>query len=284
MNYLQQDYVDLFALHGLNSKERIDFALRPGGCLEAALKLKEEGRIKHLGFSTHGSTKDIVKIINTGQFDYVNLHWYFTNQLNEPAIEAASQQDMGIFIISPSDKGGHLYKPPQKLVDLCAPLHPMAFNDLFCLADPRVHTLSCGAAEPSNFDIHIEAVEQLDDVSATIAPALNRILHEVENICGPDWYDTWHQGIPDWNELPQQINVKDIARLWTWAKAIDLTEFGRWRYNMMSAEDIWVPGNPVVDFNDSEMRNALQASSDPDKLISILHQSRELFAKTANKE
>ena len=78
--------------------------------------------------------------------------------------------------------------------------------------------------------------------------------------------------------------MKDIARLWTWAKAIDLTEFGRWRYNMMSAEDIWVPGNPVVDFNDSEMRNALQASSDPDKLISILHESRELFAKTANKE
>ncbi|MDG2168459.1 MAG: aldo/keto reductase [Opitutales bacterium] len=279
LNYLQQDYADLFALHGLNSEERIDFALRPGGCLEAALKLKEEGRIKHLGFSTHGSTKDIVKIINTGQFDYVNLHWYFTNQLNEAAIEAATQQDMGVFIISPSDKGGHLYKPPQKLVDLCAPLHPMAFNDLFCLADPRVHTLSCGAAEPSNFDIHIEAAEQLDDASATIAPALSRILEEVKKIGGPDWYDTWYHGIPDWNELPQKINVKDIVRLWTWAKAIDIVGFGRWRYNMMSEDDIWVPGNPVVDFDKTEMLTHLKGNPYSEKLIEILHESRELFAK-----
>ena len=42
-------------------------------------------------------------------------------------------RDMGVFIISPSDKGGMLYKPPARLVDLCQPLHPLVFNVLFCL-------------------------------------------------------------------------------------------------------------------------------------------------------
>ncbi len=278
MNYLQQDYVDLFAIHGLNATERIDWTLRPGGCLEAALRLKEQGRIKHLGFSTHASTHEIVDIINTGAFDYINLHWYFINQLNEPAIEAAHKQDMGVFIISPNDKGGQLYKPPQKLVDLCAPLPPMAFNDLFCLSDPRVHTLSCGAAEPSNFDLHIEAVEQLEEADTIIAPILERILSEVNSI-EPDWYHTWHQGIPDWRELPAKINVRGAVRLWTWTKSIDLIDFARWRYNMMSADSLWIPGNPVVDFDDQEMRTALQASPYADKLIGILHEARELFAK-----
>jgi len=40
-------------------------------------------------------------------------------------IEAAKRQDMGVFIISPTDKGGQLFKPPKKLADACAPLSPM---------------------------------------------------------------------------------------------------------------------------------------------------------------
>ena len=57
--------------------------------------------------------------MNTGEFDYFNVHWYFVNDLNWPAVEAAHRLDMGVFIISPNDKGGKLYEPPKKLVD-CA--------------------------------------------------------------------------------------------------------------------------------------------------------------------
>ena len=45
---------------------------------------------------------------------------------NFPAIEAATKHDMGVFIISPNDKGGMLYKPPQKLADATAPLTPVS--------------------------------------------------------------------------------------------------------------------------------------------------------------
>jgi predicted aldo/keto reductase-like oxidoreductase len=44
---------------------------------------------------------------------------------NWSVIEAAKRQDMGVFIISPTDKGGQLFKPPKKLADACAPLSPM---------------------------------------------------------------------------------------------------------------------------------------------------------------
>ena len=45
---------------------------------------------------------------------------------NFPAIEAATKHDMGVFIISPNDKGGMLYKPPQKFADATAPLSPVS--------------------------------------------------------------------------------------------------------------------------------------------------------------
>ena len=92
----------------------------------------------------------------------MNLHWYFVNDFNWPAIEAATKHDMGVFIISPNDKGGKLYEPPAKLRELCAPLSPMQFNDLYCLARPQVHTLSIGAARPADFDEHIAALAHYD--------------------------------------------------------------------------------------------------------------------------
>ena len=44
------------------------------------------------------------------------------------AVQAARRKDMGVFIISPNDKGGKLYDPPPRLVKLCAPLSPMSRN------------------------------------------------------------------------------------------------------------------------------------------------------------
>jgi predicted aldo/keto reductase-like oxidoreductase len=279
MAYLQQETVDLFSLHGLNNRKRIELAMRPGGCLEAALKLKEQGRVKHIGFSTHAATHEIIELIDSGAFEYLNLHWYFTNQLNTPAIEAAARQDMGVFIISPNDKGGQLYNPPQKLIDLCDPLHPMAFNDLFCLSNPHVHTLSCGAAKPSDFELHVETVKNMDNHNELVMEIVEKIKHEVSQIMGPDWYQNWHMGIPDWRELPHSINVKDIVRMWTWAKSIDLVDFGTWRYNMLSADDVWILGNPVKKFDKKLMLQKLSNSPYAEKIIEILHDAHSLFAK-----
>ncbi len=149
---LKLDYVDLLALHGINTPSLLHDSIRPGGCMEVARQLQAQGKVRFIGFSTHGSTDTIMQAIETNQFDYVNLHWYYINQLNWPAIEAAQQRDMGVLIISPSDKGGLLYKPPQKLVELCQPLSPMVFNNLFCLSRFQVHTLSLGASRPTDFD------------------------------------------------------------------------------------------------------------------------------------
>ena len=66
-----------------------------------------------------------------GGFDYVNLHWYWIFQKNWPAIEEATRRDMGVFIISPADKGGKLYEPPEKLVKLCEPWPPLVQDEVF---------------------------------------------------------------------------------------------------------------------------------------------------------
>lgn len=95
MKYLRLDYVDLLSLHGVNNRQLLDWSVRKGGCVEAARQLQREGRIRHLGFSTHATEDIVLAAVETGEFDYVNLHWYFVNDLNWPAVAAAARRDMG---------------------------------------------------------------------------------------------------------------------------------------------------------------------------------------------
>ena len=257
---LQLDYVDLLGLHGINNPDTLDYSLRPGGCLEVARQLQAAGRVKHIGFSTHAPLVIILQAIETGQFDYVNLHWYYINQLNWSAIEAATQQDMGVFIISPSNKGGLLYQPSQRLIDLCAPLSPMVFNDLFCLSHPQIHTLSLGAARPDDFAEHMKTLELLDRADELLPPILQRLEQAAIERLGEDWLRTWHLGLPTPEQTPGQINVPVILWLRNLALAYDMLDYGKMRYNLLGNGGHWFAGKRADSIDPTILPTALSSA------------------------
>ena len=278
MRYLRLNHVDLFSLHGINNDEILNWALRPGGCLAQARQFQKEGRCRFIGFSTHGTARIISAAINTGEFDYVNLHWYFVNPLNWSCIKDATRHDMGVFIISPNDKGGKLQEPVPKLTELCRPLTPMQFNDLYCLARPQVHTLSCGVAKPTDFDEHIRALDFYDKIPATIAPIEARLHAELKRVHGSDWYEHWMVGLPDFENAPGRINIVEILRLWTYAKALDLVPWGKMRYNLLSGGGgHWFPGEMAKEINEPVLRAALAGSPFAEKIPDILHEAHALL-------
>ncbi len=286
------EYVDLLGLHGVNTAEVLDYTLRPGGCLDVVRKFQAQGRVRFIGFSTHGPTEVILQAIRSDQFDYVNLHWYYFNQNNWPAIEAATQHDMGVFIISPSDKGGRLYEPSQRLVDLCAPLSPIVFNDLFCLSHSQVHTLSVGAARPQDFDEHLRAIALLDRAEDYLGETVLRledaaIARLTERFGDAEfaeqWYRTWAIGLPRWHETPGQVNIPIMLWLWNLVIAYDMVEFGRARYNLLGNGGHWFPGQRLPEDVQLDFRDCLRSSLHGQHIPELLTEAHRLLSSKAVK-
>jgi predicted aldo/keto reductase-like oxidoreductase len=281
LDRLQLDYVDLLAIHGVNNDETLEKSIRPGGCLAAARRLQKMGKAKHIGFSTHGPVDVITRAINhpnDGGFDYVNLHWYYIFERNWSCIEAATQKDMGVFIISPSDKGGKLYEPSDKLRELCSPLHPITFNDLWCLRQQKVHTLSVGAARPSDFNEHVDAVPYLDDIDSAIGEIEQRLAAAFTDAIEPELRNPFDGSLPDFDTAPGGINLPIIIWLRNLAKAFDMTVYGKMRYNMLGNGGHWFPGTKADQLakDDYEAKLRPLLADHPlgaDRLIAILRET-----------
>ncbi len=240
---LRMDRVDFYAWHGINTQRRFDLALSKGGPVETLLRLKEEGLIGHVGFSTHGSVQLIAAAIATGLFEFVNLHYYYFWQRNWAAVQLAAARDMGVFIISPNDKGGQLFNPPPLLRELTAPLTPIQWNARFCLRTPLVHTLSFGLTAPE----HVEEMRGVMPVSTPLSAQDAAILQRMDARLLVDPLSAY-----DGYELdgdPSGINIQELLRLRRMLKCYDMKDFGRYRYNMAEPGDEWYWGEFATDAN-----------------------------------
>lgn len=237
LSRMQVDYIDNFDLHGINTWEHYRLITDPEGCMQAVTEAVTKGLIRHVGFSTHAPLDVLLATIQTDLFSSVNLHYYYFNQRNAPAISLSHAKDMGVFIISPSDKGGMLYTPPPLLAELCKPFTPVYINDRFLLADQRIHTLSLGARHPQELETHQPAWENTAPLSEEERQVIALLDRQFLSL-GLDRCSQCFQCLP----CPEEINIPEVLRLRNLAVAFDMTDFGKYRYKMFENAGHWFPG------------------------------------------
>jgi predicted aldo/keto reductase-like oxidoreductase len=245
---LKTDYLDNLALHGLNTPQHLELVTKKDGCMLAVQEAIDAGAIRHVGFSTHGSLELILDLIETDLFEFANVHYYYFNQRNAAAVQRAYEKDMGVFIISPTDKGGQLYAPSEKLKILCQPFTPLGLNHRFLLSDPRIHTLSLGAASPEEFAAPMTVADQGMALTPEEQQALERIDQVLVDL-KPNLCEQCFACLP----CPENINIPEVLRLRNLAVGLDMVDFGQYRYNMFEKAGHWfwgTKGNRCTDCGD----------------------------------
>lgn len=159
------DYFDVYLLHNITAGTFDEYTDPANGYLDFLLEQQKEGRIRYLGFSSHGTPEIIQKTLDWHRFDMAQIQ---VNYLDWDLIGASAQykvlEDNGIptWIMEPV-KGGklaNLNKEASDILKAAAPNQSVAswaFRYLFDL--PAVQTILSG----------MSTIEQLEDNLSTFA-------------------------------------------------------------------------------------------------------------------
>ena len=70
---LQVDYVDFFLLHNVSSVDEFNRRFRENGVFDYVLEQKAVGKIKHLGFSFHGTNDSLPPMLDLYDWEFVQI-------------------------------------------------------------------------------------------------------------------------------------------------------------------------------------------------------------------
>jgi hypothetical protein len=113
---LRTDHIDFYLLHALG-RERWS-KVKEQGALPALERAKAAGKIRHIGFSFHGSLDAFKEIIDGYdlwefcqiQFNYVDRDF----QAGEEGLAYAAERELGVIVMEPL-RGGVLASPPPQV-------------------------------------------------------------------------------------------------------------------------------------------------------------------------
>ena len=73
------------------------------------------------------------------------------------------------------------------------------------------------------------------------------------------------------------MNVQEILRLWTFAKSLDLIEWGKMRYNLMGNAGHWFPGRNAAEIDRKKIVTCLAEHPFAEQIPRILRDAHALL-------
>jgi len=115
---LKVDYIDMYLFHGLN-RNSFEKAKRLN-LFEKMEKAKDEGLIKHIGFSFHDTLPVFKEIIDYYPWEMTQIQYNYMDtaiQATTEGLKYAHSKGIAIVVMEPL-KGGKLANPPQEVLNI----------------------------------------------------------------------------------------------------------------------------------------------------------------------
>jgi predicted aldo/keto reductase-like oxidoreductase len=170
LSRLQMKYVDALFIHDVSNPEMLEY--KP--ILNALDKLKQQKKVRFIGFSTHGNMAEVINAAAaTNRWDIILTAYNFkVDNLEEMnlALHKANQAGIGIVAMKTLAGGGFLDKERTKPINTTAAIK-------WVLSNPDVHTVITGMTTFDHLDSNVKI---LNDITLTEQERKDILIAEAE--------------------------------------------------------------------------------------------------------
>ncbi len=177
---LGTDYIDIYFTHSFSWKGYNDYGK---DFLAMARKARDEGLIRHLGFSFHDTPENLKKLIDTGEFECMLVQYNLLDRANEEMIAYAREQGMGVSVMGPLG-GGRLAAPSEEIQKML-PTASAGSAEValrFVLANPMVCVALSGMSTMEQLEENCRTADLTQALSPEELARVQAILEEKKEL------------------------------------------------------------------------------------------------------
>ena len=205
---LQVDFIDIYLFHNMNEK-RYKEIVQKYDLIKEMKKLKEKGKIKHFGFSSHDDPEKIIEVIDTGEFEVVLMQYNFLDRENDVVYKYASEKGLGTIVMGPVGGGRLAIEPPKDTEELLTK-NRKDFADLalkFVWSNPHVHVVLSGMGSQEMIDENIVFASSNNSLNSEESKRVEKITSKFKEI-----YDLNCTQCGYCDDCPSEVSIKFIMK------------------------------------------------------------------------
>jgi len=242
---LNTSYIDFYHFWGISLADFIKDVKAKDGPLERAIKLKQQGIIKHISFSYHdGEAREkeganLLELLKIGEgvLESVLCQYNLMDREKEDGIALAHEMGLGTVVMGPVG-GGRLGAPSKVILDLL----PGKFTSSaelalrFVFSNSNINIALSGMSSPEMLEENVLLADNTNPLSTDELDQIKTMMKENERLAG-----LYCTGCNYCMPCPHGLNIPEIFKMMNYHRIYQLTDFAKNNYTEIGK-------NPWMDF------------------------------------
>ena len=226
---LRTDHIDLYNFHGLDSHRFFDNVPGPDGQIQWMLKAKQQGLLRHVGFSFHDKPEVLKQIADSGFFEVVTLQYNMLDRSNEPVFEYLTEK-CGLAIVVMGPVGGGRLGGESAEIQRAAPgarsVPEVALR--FVLANPHVSVALSGMNAMEQLEENVKTASRKTVLSPAERRRITAVLQKLKKLA-----DLYCTGCNYCMPCPAGVNISGNFSALNFDRVYGLKQHARTRYGQL---------------------------------------------------
>ena len=183
---LKTDYIDFYLVHSLNRNHYKK--VKDLHCVEFLQQMKQEGKIKHLGFSFHDTYQVFTQILNDYTWDFVQiqlnyLDWH--NQGAEQLYRELERRNLPVMVMEPV-RGAYLAPIDSERAKPFLELEPQRSIASWAIrwveSLPQVAVVLSGMSDLQQLEDNVATMTHFEPMNEQELAAIDRVVEEIRKV------------------------------------------------------------------------------------------------------